>query len=74
MCKKSNRGSLNFKRQKRKGLVVMRGVFLGVFFILFGISQLMWSRAGYKNILGFVLILLGIFALLSFFVKDKATH
>jgi hypothetical protein len=74
VCKKSNQSSSNFKKQKRRVLVAIRRVFLSVFFILFGISQLMWSRAGYKNILGFVLILLGIFALLSFFVKDKAAH
>jgi len=74
MFRKSNQSSSNFGREKRKVLVVIRRVFLSVFSILFGISQLMWSKAGYKNILGFVLILLGIFALLSFFVKDKAVH
>jgi hypothetical protein len=74
MFRKSNQSSSNFGREKRKVLVVIRRVFLSVFSILFGISQLMWSKAGYKNILGFVLILLGIFALLSFFVKDKAAH
>lgn len=71
MFKKSNQSSSSLKKQNRKILVVIIRVFLSVFFILFGISQLIWSKAGYKNILSFVLILLGIFALLSLFVKDK---
>ena len=71
MFKKSNRSSSNFKKQNSKVLVVIIRVFLSVFFILFGISQLIWSKAGYKNMLSFVLILLGIFALLNLFVRDK---
>jgi hypothetical protein len=74
MFKKSNQSSSSLKKQNRKILVVIIRVFLSVFFILFGISQLIWSKAGYKNILSFVLILLGIFALLNLFLKGKGTQ
>jgi hypothetical protein len=73
MFEKSNQSTSNFRRQNRRVLVVIGRVFLSVFFILFGISQLIWSKAEYKSILSFVLILLGIFALLSLLLKDEAT-
>jgi hypothetical protein len=73
MFEKSNQSTSNFRRQNRRVLVVIGRVFLSVFFILFGISQLIWSKAEYKSILSFVLILLGIFALLSLLLKDEGT-
>ena len=77
MFKRISQSSLNFRRKRRKNrkvLVVIIRASLSVFFILFGISHLIWSKAGYKNMLGFVLILLGIFALLNLFVKGKRTQ
>jgi uncharacterized Tic20 family protein len=77
MFKRISQSSLNFRRKRRKNrkvLVVIIRASLSVFFILFGISQLIWSKSGYKNMLGFVLILLGIFALLNLFVTGKRTQ
>ena len=79
MFKRISQSSLNFRRKNfrrknRNVLVVIIRAFLSVFFILFGISHLIWSKAGYKNMLGFVLILLGIFALLNLFLKGKRTQ
>jgi uncharacterized membrane protein len=77
MFKRISQSSLNFRRKRRKdrkALVVIIRTSLSVFFILFGISHLIWSKAGYKNMLGFVLILLGIFALLNLFVKGKSNE
>ncbi len=76
MFKRISQNSLNFRRKNfrrkdRNVFVVIIRAFLSVFFILFGISYLIWSKAGYKNMLGFVLILLGIFALLNLFLKGK---